>query len=136
MTEVANRVAVVLRPGLRGGEAANAAAIVTAGLRCEAFTNPVTDKTGTAHAAVVWNVVILSAKNSSHMDRILADARETRVAAIAFTAEGRGLNNSFDEYVSLLAERSTSEMTVLAIGLFGVDAEVRALTRKCSVFSE
>jgi hypothetical protein len=136
MTEVANRVAVVLRPGLRGGEAANAAAIVTAGLRCEAFTNPVTDKTGTAHAAVVWNVVILSAKNSSHMDRILADARETPVAAIAFTAEGRGLNNSFDEYVSLLADRSTSEMTVLAIGLFGVDAEVRALTRKCSVFSE
>jgi hypothetical protein len=134
--EALNRVAVVLRPGLSGGEAANASSIVTAGLRCQAFASPVADRSGILHAAVMWNVVILSAKNLPHLDRILADAKGTSVTAIAFTAEGRSLSNSFQSYVSLLADKLTSEMTVLAIGLFGSDSEVRALTRRCSVFSE
>jgi hypothetical protein len=130
----AMRLAVVLHPSLESGAAANAAAIVAGGLRCEAFEPPVADADGHQHAAVRWNVVVLKARSAGHLKKVLAAARGESVRAVAFTTRGQELSNSFEQYREELSRQHTDALDVVAVGLYGPDAAVRSLTRPFSLF--
>jgi hypothetical protein len=128
------RFAVVLHGDLDAGGAANAAAIVIGGLRSEGFGPPVTDLDGNPHAAVRWNMPILKAKTRGQLSSLLVRARSGGLLCTAFTRQGRDLSNSFDEYARTIAAASAEQLDILAVGLFGPDDEIRALTRAFSVF--
>ena len=128
------RVAVVLGPGMDAGAAANAAAIVVGGLRCEAFTAPIVDTDGHQHAGVRWNVIVLRADKEQRLVALMTQAREAGVQAVAFTRVGKELGNSFDEYCAAIISRSSLELPPVSVGLFGPHDIVRRLTKAFSVY--
>jgi hypothetical protein len=127
------RIAVVLRPDLSPGEACNAAAIAIAGLRCDAFSEAVSDLDGSSHVAVHWNVVVLKAKNAGQLSKLMRASTESEVQAVVFAGIGRALSNSFDVYRTEIASHRTEDSHLLAVALYGSDGAVRALTKRFSV---
>ncbi len=128
------RLAVVLHPNLESGAAANVAAIVAGGLRCDAFESPILDADGHQHAAIRWNVVVLKARSAAHLKKVLSAARNESVQAVAFTTRGQELSNSFGQYKAELSRQNTEALDVVAVGLYGPDHAVRSLTRPFSLF--
>jgi hypothetical protein len=131
---VTNRLAVVLHPNLEVGQAINAAAAVMGGLRCVAFDEPILDASGHLHAAIRWNMPVLKAKNEGQLKRLLVAARQARVKAVAFTNSGQSFSNSFLAYCEFIRMHDMEALPIIAIGLFGEDANVRLLTKSFSVF--
>lgn len=129
------RLAAVLHKSLSGGSAANVTAVVVGGLRCLGFTEPVNDMNGVRHAGMMWNMPVLKAKTSGQLRKLLKQAHASGIETVAFTEEGRSLSNSFDTYCELVRSRTTEDLTIVGVGLFGKDAEIRELTRQFSLFS-
>ncbi|MBK9964837.1 MAG: DUF2000 family protein [Holophagales bacterium] len=134
MSEELKRLAVVLHPSLDAGQAANAAAIVAGGLRCEAFAEPIQDAAGVPHAAISCNVVVLKAKSAGQLVRLVDPARELSIGWVVFTRKGTSLSNSFHEYQLLVKNSRAEDLETIAVGIFGTDEAVRALTRAFSVY--
>ena len=128
------RLAVVLHPNLESGAAANAAAIVVGGLRCDAFEPAVPDVDGHLHAAIHWNLVVLKARSAAQLKKLLPSAMAESVRAVAFTSKGQELSNSFDLYKEQIARQHTADLDIVAVALFGTDAAVRSLTSSFSLF--
>ena len=128
------RLAVVLHPQLESGAAANAAAIVVGGLRCDAFEPALPDADGHLHAAIRWNLVVLKARSAAQLKKLLSSATEASVEAVAFTSKGQELSNSFNLYKEEIALQHTDDLDVVAVALFGTDDAVRSLTRPFSLF--
>jgi hypothetical protein len=128
------RLAVVLHPKIESGVGASAAAIVVGGLRSEGFGEPILDADGNSHAAILWNMVVLRAKSVGQLTSLLSAARDASVQAVAFTSRGQELSNSFPKYREEIARRHTTELEIVAVGLFGLDEAIRKLTRAFSIF--
>lgn len=128
------RLAVVLHPNLESGAAANAAAIVIGGLRCDAFEPALPDLDGHLHAAIRWNLVVLKARSAAQLKKLLPSATGESVRAVAFTSKGQELSNSFNLYKEEIARLHTDDLDVVAVALFGTDNAVRSLTRPFSLF--
>lgn len=131
----AMRLAIVLHPNLESGAAANAAAIVSGGLRCEAFEPPISDADGHHHAAIRWNVVVLKARSAGHLKKLLAAAKDEPVQALAFTSRGQALSNSFEQYQDELSQQRIEGLDVVAVGLYGAEQTIRSLTRQFSLLT-
>lgn len=132
----AKRLAVVLQKSLAGGRAANVAAVVVGGLKCQAFGEPVKDLDGNRHAAIKWNMPVLRAKTNGQLLKLLNAASAMGVESVAFCDEGRSMSNSFVEYISVVTSHKTEHLSIVGVGLFGDDAAVRELTRQFSIYLE
>jgi hypothetical protein len=132
--ENVQRVAIILSPKLAPGQAANAAAIVTGGMICDAFEAPIEAANGTLHAAIRWNLVVLEARSAGFLDSLLESSRTLPVKAVAFSTLGQELSNSFDAYKVTLAGSPSPELKIVAVGLYGSDEVVRQLTKPCSLY--
>ncbi|MHC2071103.1 DUF2000 domain-containing protein [Bremerella sp. T1] len=129
------RLAVILHKSLSGGSAANVAAIIAGGLKCEAFGPPIMDKGGNAHASIRWNMPILKAKTNGQLQTLMEKSTaHPGVESVAFCDEGRLLSNNFAEYHNLIQGSEPSELSLLAVGVFGSDKDVRDLTRAFSLY--
>lgn len=128
------RLAVVLHPNLESGPAANAAAIVIGGLRCDAFEPALPDVDGHLHAAIHCNLVVLKARSATQLKNLLPSATAQSVRAVAFTSKGQELSNSFNLYKEEIARQHTDDLDIVAVALFGTDDAVRSLTRSFSLF--
>jgi len=133
-SEPSRRVAVVLHSKTQPGEAANAAAIVVGGLRCAAFDLPIQDTSGFVHAAVRWNLVVLQARNVGQLEKLANALQGSTLEYVLFTSSGRSLSNSFDEYKHQVESHSVDFADIIALGIFGEDDQVRAVTKSFSVF--
>lgn len=127
------RLAVVLDRRLPPGPAANAAAIVAGGLSA-GFGPAVIDADGNAHAAILWNLVVLKADSSGRLAKLLNAAHADSVKAVAFSSRGRELSNSFSSYEREIRAASTADLEIVAVALYGPEETVRALTRSFSLF--
>jgi Protein of unknown function (DUF2000) len=132
-SEDPKRCAIVVDRTLEPGAMANAVAIVSGGLQCEAFGYPIPDADGNLHAAIRWNLVVLQAKSGQQLKKLLLATKERPVKAVAFARFGQGLSNSFILYEEAIASRPTEEFDIIAVGLFGSDADVRGQTKAFSV---
>jgi hypothetical protein len=128
------RVAIILTPKMTPGQAANAAAIVSGGMVCDAFGAPIADLNGTLHAAIRWNLVVLEARSASFLATVLQTAKEFGIHAVAFSTLGQQLSNSFEAYRDSIAEKASADLELIAVGLYGRDEDVRKLTKPCSLF--
>lgn len=128
------RIAVIVLETLSAGEAANVAALLTgqiAGSEPGFFSSaPVLDESGAKHAAPIFSVVVLKAKNASQLTKVVEHYPEM---TMCFTRIGQELNNAFDEYVRCLSAMSISPENVVGVGVFGDEALVRAASRKFSL---
>lgn len=131
--EEPKRLAIVVDRTLDSGAMANAVAIVSGGLQCEAFGSPIPDADGNLHSAIRWNLIVLRAKSSHQLKKLLLAAKERPVKAVAFARFGRELSNSFTLYEEAISSRSTEEFDIIAVGLFGNDADVRVQTKAFSI---
>jgi len=131
---VLQRIAVVVDPGLSSGQVAGAAATVTGGLRCCGFTEPIPDRSGTKHAAILWNLVVLSARSPLHLREVLLKAKASSVETVVFSFNGMQLSNSFSEYEDLVRRSISEDMKLAAIGIFGPDEIIRGLTKRCRLY--
>lgn len=129
------RFAVVLSKKLSIGEAANVAAIVAGGLKCDGFSKPVRDLDGFPHAGMMWNMPVLRAKTPSQLSKLVTQAAEVHVDAVVFTEQGRTLSNSYATYRNMVESNQISELTIIGVALFGDDPTVRRLTRSFSLLS-
>ena len=106
---------------------------MSGGLQCEAFETAIPDASGNFHAAIRWNLVVLQAKSSSQLQKLLLAAQEHPVKAVAFAKLGQDLSNSFASYKEMVASYQTQEFELIAVGLFGNDTFVRTLTKSFSI---
>jgi hypothetical protein len=127
------RLTVVLDRKLSPGPAANAAAIVIGGLSA-GFGPSVEDLSGNAHAAILWNLVVLKADSSQRLVKLLDAARTNSVKTVAFSTRGQALSNSFLAYEREIQAASTADLEIVAVALYGPEEKVRALTRSFSLF--
>lgn len=128
------RVAIILTPKMTPGQAANAAAIVSGGLTCDAFGAPIAAPDRTLHAAIRWNLVVLEARSVSFLATALQGAKDLGIRAVAFSTLGQQLSNSFESYRDTIAQAGAADEKLIAIGLYGPDNDVRKLTKPCSLF--
>lgn len=133
------RTAIVLSKLLGPGAAANAAAIVCGQLgamRREFFDDaPIVDASGCGHAAVRHNVVVLRANGSAQLESLVERSQQDpSLTTICFSRTGQELSDSFDAYRTALNGRSREETGLVAVLVFGLDADVRAATKKFSLF--
>ena len=129
-----HRIAVVVLETLGPGEAANVAALLTGQI---GRGNPIyfnadvaLDAEGVWHAAPIFSVVLLKAKNASQLSKL---ARESLTSTICFSRLGQTFHNAFPEYAKKLAELSTEAAGLVGVAVYGDDQLVRAATRKFSL---
>ncbi|MFD7656090.1 DUF2000 family protein [Actinosynnema sp. NPDC059797] len=131
------RAAVVVHKRLEPAAVANAAAILMGQL---AHLEPrlyaaegVTGADGVRHAGIRFNTVVLTGR-PAQVDKFLAAAVEEGLPHAVFSAKGRELSNSFDEYRELVAGSTAADVDVFAVGVVGEDSRVRALTKSFSSY--
>jgi hypothetical protein len=94
---------------------------------------PVSDKDGVVHAGIRFNVVILTGR-AAQVLKLAGAAEAAGLQHAAFSTAGRGLSNSFGEYVQLVRGSTSAELDVFAVGVAGPDSVVRELTRSFSSY--
>lgn len=128
------RLAVVLIRGLDVGQATNAAALLAGGLRCAAFREPVSDADGVPHVAVCSNVPVLVARSKGQLLRVLTEALNEGLAAVALSGEATGFSNDFDSYKAAVVSSATGDLGLVGVAIYGPHDTVRRLTRSQSVY--
>lgn len=127
------RIAVIVDPNLSSGQVANAAAIATAGLRCDAFLPPIRDLSGILHTGIRWNLVILSAKSALHLRELVSQAVLAEASAVVMSSEGLTLSNSYEQYEAMVRDFNADSLHPAALAIYGPHDLVRQLTKRCSL---
>lgn len=133
--EEPQRIAIVVDRNLEPRAIANAVAIVSGGLQCEGFESPVPDANGSLHAAIRWSLVVLQAYSGQQLQKLLSAAKSQPVKAVALALFAQELSDNFTVYKDVITSRQTEELDIIAVGLFGHDADVRELTRSFCLFN-
>ena len=132
--KMTKRIAVIVLETLSAGEAANVAALLTGQIGCSypGFFSPVPvhDAGGTLHASPIFSVVILKAKNTSQLTKLVTAGG---ASTVCFTRLGQELHNAFPEYKQRLADLHASADDLVGVAVFGDDAMVREASRKFSL---
>lgn len=138
-TEVVLRTAIVLSKGMLPGEAANVVAILAghaSRVLPELYTDqPPVDRTGLVHAGVRFSVVVLQANGPRQIANAAKSVCERfpTLQVAVFTGEGKALNNTFDAYRAMIADRFIDEMSPLGMVVFGSDEDVRRASKSFSL---
>ncbi|MFD1149823.1 DUF2000 family protein [Saccharothrix hoggarensis] len=131
------RAAIVVHKRLEPAAAANAAAILMGQL---AHLEPrlyaaggVVGLDGVRHAGIRFDTVVLTGR-PGQVEKLLAAAVDEGLPHAAFSAKGRELSNSFEEYRELVARSTAADVDVFAVGVVGEESRVRALTKPFSSY--
>lgn len=129
------KINIVVDKTLDPGRKANIAAIIMGQLGRDIssiYSNVITDRSGTDHAGISINVVILNG-NGSQLLKLIESAKNSNVVCIAFSSIGQFLSNSYNEYQKNIISLNTEETKIVGVGIYGDDEVVKALTKKFSL---
>src|SRR6185295_2500217 len=121
------RIAIILHKHLQKGQVGNVAAIlmVQASLCCPDLydSRSILDLTGNRHAAICYNTVVLRASQT----QIVNFGQEIRskfpeAVCVLFSETGQNLSNAYEEYRSLIPQKTTEELGPVGVLIIGDDA--------------
>jgi len=130
------KASIVVDKNLNAGLKANVASIILGQLSRDVpslYEEVVTDNSGTRHAGIAVNVVVLEGSNGQILTAIDGAARADNVSCVAFTSIGQSLSNSYDEYRKKISAIDTKDTSVVGVGLVGDDSVIKPLTKKFSL---
>jgi len=140
-TSQAQRATIILDKNLKPGAAINAAAIVLGQLARNnpgLFADtPVLDMDGFLHAAIRWNVVVLKANSPVQLANSVAHITENGhdLDVAVFSDWGRTVSNGFEAYSDHITKASLTDLSPVAVAVYGDAERVRFFTKKFSYFS-
>ena len=129
------KISIVVNKNLNSGQKANVSAIIAGQFGRDIpnlFTKPIVDNSGTEHAGISVNVVILNG-NGNQLLTLLKQARENNIKYIVFSTIGQSLNNDYDKYVQKILSSDTESTQIIGVGIYGDEETVKMLTRKFSL---
>lgn len=129
------KISIVVNKSLNPGQKANVSAIIMGQMGhdiTEVYTLPVTDISGTNHAGITTNVVILDG-GSGQLLSLIDFAQKSKVKCIVFSSIGQMLNNNYAEYHLKISTSDTENTKIVGVGLYGDDEIVKILTKKFSL---
>ena len=129
------KISIVVNKSLNPGQKANVSAIIMGQIGhdiTEVYTLPVTDASGTNHAGITTNVVILDG-GSGQLLSLIDSARKSKITCIVFSSIGQMLSNNYTEYHLKISASDTESSKSVGVGLGGDDEIVKALTKKFSL---
>ena len=129
------KVNIVVNKLLNSGQKANVSAIIMGQLGRDMpalYTNTITDISGTKHAGISVNVVILEG-NGSQLLTLIERAKECSVMCIVFSATGQSLSNNYPEYQKTILSSDTKSTEIVGVGICGDDESVKILTKRFSL---
>ena len=129
------KISIVLNRTLNSGQKANVSAIIMGQMGRDipkVYTNPITDASGTKHAGISINVVILDG-GSGQLLSLIESARKSKVICIVFSSTGQMLSNNYAEYQQKIAHLDTESTKIVGVGLCGEDEIIKVLTKKFSL---
>ena len=129
------KISIVVNKILNSGQKANVSAIIMGQLGrdiSELYTDTVIDASGTKHAGISVNVVILDG-GGGQLLTLIERAKESDVKCIVFSAIGQALSNNYYEYQQKISALDTTSTNVVGVGICGEDQIVKSLTKKFSL---
>lgn len=126
---------IVVKKTLNPGQKANVSAIITGQFGRDVpaiYTDTIIDSTGTKHAGISVNIVILDG-NSGQLLRLIEEASKSDVTCITFSTTGQMLSNNYTEYHQKISSSNTENTEVIGVGIYGDDETVKHLTKKFSL---
>lgn len=129
------KITIVVNKLLNSGQKANISAIIMGQLGHdipEIYSSPITDTSGTNHAGISVNVIILDGK-SGQLLSLIESAHKSNIVCIAFSSVGQMLSNNYPEYLKKISESETKDTNIVGVGLCGNDKIVKTLTKKFSL---
>ena len=111
---------IVVKKTLNPGQKANVSAIIAGQFGRDVpalYTDAIIDSTGTQHAGISVNIVIL----------------DGNVVCIAFSTTGQMLSNNYTEYHQKISSSKTENTEIIGVGIYGDDEAVKLLTKKFSL---
>jgi len=130
-----NRIGIVVDKSMESGRKANVAAIIMGQLAKdmpEIYDEKVIDKSGTAHAGIAVNLVVLDG-GKEQLLTLIDSAADSGVAISVFSSTGQSLSNQYPEYLRQISSMDTRSTQIVGVGLAGDDSVVKLLTKKFSV---
>lgn len=129
------KINIVINKTLNSGQKANVSAIIMGQLGRdipEIYTDAISDISGTKHAGISVNVVILDG-GSNQLLNLIEQTSKYDVTCIAFSATGQLLSNNYSEYYQKISGLSTEATQIVGVGICGDDNDVKILTKKFSL---
>lgn len=129
------KISIVVSKNLNSGQKANVSSIIMGQLGrdvSEIYTDPIIDGSGTKHAGISVNVVILDG-NTNQLLALAASAHKNNVICVAFSATGQSLSNNYADYKQKILTSDTEDTQLIGVGICGDDEIVRLLTKKFSL---
>lgn len=129
------KISIVVSKNLNSGQKANVSAIIMGQLGLdvsEIYMDSIIDASGTKHAGISVNVVILDG-NTNQLLALTASARKSNVICVAFSAIGQSLSNNYTDYKQKILTSNTEDTQLIGVGICGDDEIVRLLTKKFSL---
>lgn len=126
---------IVVKKTLNPGQKANVSAIIAGQFGRDVpalYTDAIIDSTGTQHAGISVNIVILDG-NSDQLLRLIEEALKSNVVCIAFSTTGQMLSNNYTEYHQKISSSKTENTEIIGVGIYGDDEAVKLLTKKFSL---
>lgn len=129
------KINIVVNKALNAGQKANVSAIIMGQFGRDIptlYTDAIADATGTKHAGISVNVVILDG-GSGQLLTLADHACKSDVICIAFSATGQMLSNNYAEYQRTISSLDTENTKIVGVGICGDDEIVKLLTKKFSL---
>lgn len=129
------KINIVVKKTLPSGQKANVSAIIMGQFGRDIpviYTEPITDASGTKHAGISVNVVILDG-GGGQLLTLIEQARKSDVACVGFSAAGQLLSNNYSEYHQKISMSDTESTEIIGVGVCGEDEAVKRLTKKFSL---
>lgn len=129
------KINIVVKKTLPAGQKANVSAIIMGQFGRDIpmiYTEPITDASGTKHAGISVNVVILDG-GGGQLFTLIEQARKNEVTCVVFSATGQLLSNNYSEYNQKISMSDTESTEIIGVGVCGEDEVVRLLTKKFSL---
>ena len=126
------KINIVVKKTLPAGQKANVSAIIMGQFGRDIsmiYTEPITDASGTRHAGISVNVVILDG-GGGQLFTLIEQARKSEVTC---SATGQLLSNNYSEYNQKISMSDTESTEIIGVGVCGEDEVVRLLTKKFSL---
>ena len=129
------KINIVVNKALNSGQKANVSAIIMGQLGRDIpaiYTDTILDISGTKHAGISVNVVILDG-GGGQLLTLTEHARNSSVICVAFSETGQLLSNNYPEYYQNISTSSTESTKIVGVGICGDDEIVKMLTKKFSL---
>ena len=128
--------AIVLRADLPPGLAANAAAVLAAGVshaRPELIGPDVRDGSGDVHPGITTIPLPVLRADANGLGRLACAARQAGVAFWGFTDLAQSCH-CYDEYASRMASTPPSQLRYVGVSMVGDPAVVKSLTGQLGLY--